>query len=547
MLQKEDERYLETEKRCNILKELAPPLKTVFLQDSLLAVAKMPEKERMELIAKLMKDAEKKAKEAARLKSAQEAAAANEREREENAGPDNMPDPVTADLNLDKSWYFYNTATVEKGLKDFRKKWGKRALNDDWRRNRKTPLFEGLQTTSAADTASAKPEKGGKSVKSASTDTVPDLTTGADDPTKLNFYLKDLPFTEKQRAEAGEKIAEGLYQAGLAFREQLESDRLALKSFGRLETDYPENKQLENAWYLMYLIFKQQKEPALADSARFKLLEKYPNGPFAKRLIDSLYLEKLQEMFLVQDTLYANTYAAYLKQQTDSLFTRSVFAAKNYPSSHLRPRFHLLEALEFARTGRPDDFHRKLTFIRDSLPASNDLKEIEPFVKGMLTFWDAGRRPVPSAGYTNLLSIQDVQLVDSLARLDSLAKSFVFKPDEPHFVLMVFDSTSIKVNRLQFDVALYNFTNFLVRDYELSVVKIGKMDVLLVSGFENALDAVRYRSWIQFQGQKPEEKYQNLRLLIVSESNRKLLDEGVSPDKYERFFQDAYSEVKINP
>jgi hypothetical protein len=140
-----------------------------------------------------------------------------------------------------------------------------------------------------------------------------------------------------------------------------------------------------------------------------------------------------------------------------------------------------------------------------------------------------------------------VQLVDSLARLDSLANSFSYKPDEPHDLLLVYDSASIKVNRLQFDVALYNFSNFLVRDYDLSVVKIGKMDVLLVSGFENALDAVRYRSWIQFQGQKPEEKYPNLRLLIVSESNRKLLEEGVSPDKYETFFLDKYSDIKINP
>lgn len=547
MLQKDDERYPEAEKRNAVLKELAPPLKDVFLQDSLQAVAKMPEKERMALIAGLIKAAEKKAKEAARLKAAQEAAAANEIDRAENAGTNNTSDPVIADLNLDKAWYFYNPSTVDKGLKDFRKKWGKRALNDDWRRNRKTPLFEGLQSTPTQDTASVKSEKMVKPEKALAVDSVPDLTTGADDPTKLNYYLKDLPLTEKQMEASGEKIAEGLYKSGLAFREQLENNQLALRNFNRLEVDYPENKNLENAWYIMYLIYKQQKQVDLADSVRSKLLVQFKNGPYAKRLKDSLYLEKLLEMFQVQDSLYANTYAAYLKQQSDSLFTRTKLAARKFPSSHLLPKFYLLEAMEYARTGRPDDFHTKLTQIRDSLTASEDLKEVEPLVKAMLAFWDAGKRPVPSAGYTNLLSAKDVQTVDSLARLDSLANSFAFKPDEPHFVLMVYDSANIKVNRLQFDVALYDFTNFLVRDYELSVVKIGKMDVLLVSGFENALDAVRYRSWIQFQGQKPEDKYTGLRLLLVSESNLKLLEEGVSPEKYEKFFLDNYSDIKINP
>ncbi|MCX6308788.1 MAG: hypothetical protein NTY32_08185, partial [Bacteroidia bacterium] len=57
LLQKEDERFPEATLRNTILKELAPPLKAVFLEDSLQAVAKMPEKERLVLITALMKAA----------------------------------------------------------------------------------------------------------------------------------------------------------------------------------------------------------------------------------------------------------------------------------------------------------------------------------------------------------------------------------------------------------------------------------------------------------------------------------------------------------
>jgi len=546
LLNKEDERFLEVNLRSTILKELAPPLKVIFLEDSLQAVAKMPEKERLELITKLMKASEKKIKEEARLKSAQETAAANESVRAENAGPDNSNDPVNSDNSIDKSWYFYNSATVDKGMKDFRKKWGKRALNDDWRRIRKTPLFENLTAVQNNDTASVKQPKEVVE-KIAAKDSITDPNEGADDPTKLNYYLKDLPFTDEQLAASGKKIAEGLYKSGLAYREQLENDRLALQSFNRLENDYPASPFLENAWYIKYLIYKQQKKKLLADSTREKLLYAFPDSPWSNRLRNPAYIEKLIEMYQVQDTLYANAYSDYLKQRTDSMFNRSKYANSNYPTSNLLPKFNFLEAMEYARTGHPEEFHRMLVQIRDSFQTSSYHKELTPIVKGMLAYWDAGRRPVPSAGYTNLLSAKDVQKVDSIALLDSLANSFAFKPDEPHFILMVYDSAHIRINRLQFDVALYDFTNFLVRDYDLELSKIGKLDVLLVSGFENALDAVRYRSWIQFQGQKPEEKYSGLRLIIVSEFNLKLLKEGVPTDKYETFFNATYSDIKPNP
>ena len=37
-------------------------------------------------------------------------------------------------------WYFYNPATLSFGMSEFRKKWGKRKLEDDWRRKDKKTL-----------------------------------------------------------------------------------------------------------------------------------------------------------------------------------------------------------------------------------------------------------------------------------------------------------------------------------------------------------------------------------------------------------------------
>ena len=38
-------------------------------------------------------------------------------------------------------WYFYNPATLSFGLSEFTKKWGKRKLEDDWRRKNKKQIY----------------------------------------------------------------------------------------------------------------------------------------------------------------------------------------------------------------------------------------------------------------------------------------------------------------------------------------------------------------------------------------------------------------------
>ena len=543
ILGKEDERYDLVSKRVEILKVLAPHLVTIRDEDSLQAVSKMPEEMRNKLIDRFVKAAEKKAKEEKRLKDTEEALSANQEAMEDNATPTQKESPLgMPQISTDKSWYFYNPNTTGIGLTEFRKKWGNRSLKDDWRRNNKTTLFENTTNVEETETELRKPEADSTATDS-SQSLPPEIKEGADDPLNPNFYLKNIPFTEEQLNASNEKIAEALYNSGLIYREQMENDRLALKAFRELETRYPKSPWLENTYYITYLMLKQQKRDVEADIDRNKQIALFPESPLAKRLDDSLFIEKLIEMYQVQDTLYAKAYHLYLQKQTDSIFNIGHYVEENYPVSPLIPKFTFLQAMESARTGKPEEFHRLLTYIVDNYPKS----DLIPTITQMLAYWNEGRRPVASAGYTNLLSMEYSIQTDSVAKLDSLAQQFKFDPAESHVMLISYPIETTNINKLQFDVALYNFTNFLIRDYELSFAKVGQMDVLLIRGFENAEDVMRYRSWIVFQNEKPENKYPGIKLLMVSDSNLKLLEAGVSPEKYLEFFEKNYAGIRPNP
>jgi tetratricopeptide (TPR) repeat protein len=542
MIEKTDPDAAEINAKATALKALAPPLQTVFNEDSLQAVAAMPEAKRNALIAERMLQAEKKAKEEAKQaarKKAEETLAKAGESRSENVNRNQLAEP-SSDLNLDKSWYFYNPTTVEKGLKEFRRKWGKRSASDDWRRAKKTAVFEGEtlanETSAPKDTVRTATDSLSK-VQPAEAKIDPSLD--ADDPRSKAYYLKDLPLTQEQLTASNERLAHGLYLAGVAYREHMDNDVLALRCFDRMEKHFPKSVDQPDAWYLEYLLYKQHRNEALADTARRKLLTGYPDHPMAQRLKDNEYLDRLQEMFRVQDTLYANTYEAFVRRSTDSLFARTALAESQYPTSRLMPRFYLLEALEQVRKGKADEFHRRLTDIQTRYPQS----DIAPLVKSMLTFWDQGQRPSGTTSYQSLLTQEKSQTTDSLSAMDSLSLKFTFEPKSSHYVLLAYDSTT-NVNRLQFDVALYNFTNYLIRDFDLSTLSFGKMNVLLVGGFESAEDALRYLSWIHFQGKKPAEKYPGLSTYVTSEGNLGLLQQGASIEKYLEFYRAHYTDLQ---
>jgi len=543
LLKKEDERYEQATFRNTVLKSLVPPLTIIHNEDSLLKLSTMPEKKLNLLVDSLVEVAKKKAKEEQRKKNAAEAVN-RDLATNQQTPTDQQPlaDPT------DKSWYFYNPSIVTKGFNEFQNKWGKRDLADDWRRNKKTPLFESSTTASAAlRTDTSTTIHAAKDSLAANRDSlakkVNKYAEGGNSPLNRNYYLKNIPFTPEQKAAVGERLAPAMLKAGTVYRELMGNDRLALTMFKELELRYPDSKEMEMAWYVSHLLFKQANRQPEAEEVRIKLVKTFPKGELAGRLSDPLFVEHLIEMYAIQDSLYAETYRHFTLHHEDSVFSNSQLVKKRYPLSDLMPRFIFLESLELGRTGHDSAFFDSLTYIVKKYPKS----EVAPVAKSMLSLWKKGMRPAVSKGYTSLLEKRTNETAVNAFSMDSLVAKLTYSPETSHVLLIAYSPDSVNANRLQFDVALYNFTTFLIRDYDVSLAKIGQMNVLLVQGFENAADVLRYQSWINFQNQSPYEKYPGIRLIAVSTKNLELLEEGLDAERYLKFFNSRYKTDTINP
>lgn len=533
--------YPLVQKRAEILADLAPHLQTIFDQDSLLYLASLPEERLQKMVDDWVSEAKKKAREEARLRNQQEALDANAELTQESLSEQSQP--ATPDMTMsfgnDDSWYFYNEAAKTKGKKEFDRLWGRRSLADNWRLKNKGDFFQEMTDAFAAESETPLADTLAVGLTDAEVEIsyVPDFEA-SEDPTQPGYYLQNIPFEDDQKEACYELIRQALFESGIIYRDKMENRALALKTFHELQTRFPDDSlHLPESYYLSYLMLMQDHRAEEAEQQRQLLLKDYPESMQADYLRDEAFLAKLEGMYQSQDSLFAITYRYFVEGASDAVVANCDYVDAHYRMSPLRPNFMFMRALEAVKQGDGDTFVRLIGEIAADYP-DTDLSALSSAMK---TYWDEGRRPV---GFDGFYLADGQTWEDSLAQLelDSLASLYSYNAAETHYLALAYSSDSINVNHLLFDVALYNFTNFLIRDYELSIEMLGAQEVLMIRSFENVEDVLRYVAWLNFQGQLPATKYPGLRILPISESNLPLLQQRYSEDAYRRFLQDYYGE-----
>jgi hypothetical protein len=251
LLDKDHDSYKEVDERSKILDELLPFASAVELQDSLQMMARLDSVTRMEKIKKTIEELKKKEKE-------EEKKAAEANNVQSNRGNQNQQQggatarQNAANRNAQQTavWYFYNPPAVAAGKSEFERKWGKRELTDDWRRNNKTVLndfneeelsdsLKAAQDSIAAVEDSIYQANKGKKQTRAEKDSIKQEEY-ANDPHRPEYYLKDIPFTEEQMAASNAALVEGLYGSAIIYKDRMDNFPLAERTFQRILLNFPE-------------------------------------------------------------------------------------------------------------------------------------------------------------------------------------------------------------------------------------------------------------------------------------------------------------------
>ncbi len=486
--------YNELKLKSQNLNTLAGYLTVIQEEDSLRRVATMPESERNSLIAGIIAIAEK-AESSGKTTDYSDRANIGQYYENERRFQDNIAQ--------EGKWYFYNQTALTFGRTEFRRRWGQRRLEDNWRRSNKNRV--NIQSASAGQ------EENGNKVK--------DTLSAVMDFRKPEFYLKNLPLNDSLIAISDEKIANAYYNAGKVFWEKINDAGKASESFEMLLKRFPQNELVPEALYDLYRLYKDTNPPK-SEVARQRLLERYPESEFSKIISDPDYFNKKMAAIRESERSYEAAYDLYLSGKYNEAIALCDSSLKARPIDDLAPKFMLLKAYSVARTSDERAFREELTRVARSWPGT-----------------EAGKKAAELTAYL------DQKLPELKIEEEIIVAKEIYKVDtaSSYSFVIIINNPAFNLNQASFDVISYNIDNYTNRNYRTEGLLVDNRYIkITVSGFPDNKVAWEYYNSFNIEKVIRNASGTETMTFLINGDNLKTLDGDKNPERYFLFFKENY-------
>ena len=505
-----DDRFEDVSKYAANLADIAKNISIITLQDSLIRIANMSDKEKRE-VAKRLLEAQSKAKEAA-------AAAAAPRPTSPIPGQNRFAAPGAAKMPAlqagvgtggakPSTFFAYGDQTqLRRQQRDFEKKWGDRSNEDDWRRSNKRSS-SGEITALTADTSSE----------------VADVD--------MTSILKDVPNSPDQLVAANKKIEEALFTLGTLFYDRIQNYTKATGTHENLLTRYPETKHELQTWYYLYLAYTATPNAAMAKIYYDKIAAKYPTSTYARVLLDPDFARKSREDENKLTRYYDETYRLFIAGQTKTAVDRINSAEKEFGAKNeFTAKFALLRAMCMGKLQSKEVYIAELKSVVATFPNTPEQKR----AKEMLRVLDGGKSDPEETGIRP----------GGVASTETTTSIYRDEPEKVHYGIVVMQGKSISLDKAKADVADFNRLYFKVEDLKVSNIFLGSdtnMPVLVIRKFATKADAQRY--YEAAEGDR--EAYLTIanlsyEVFVISQDNYRELLRTRNLDEYRTFFEKAF-------
>jgi len=482
-------RYEELLEQTRNLKELINSLKIIQQEDSLQQVAHMSERQRKKLIESLIQKVKQKEAEEKRTMQG------------DRDNFDKSPGRQNTLPGQGGKWYFYNQTSISYGSQEFKKKWGNRKLEDNWRRSNKKSV--------AADFWASQDE---------SQEAEKDNTL---DNKKPEFYLKNLPLTDSAMAVSDNKIAKALYKVGDIYDLKLNEPELSSNEFSKLIKRYPSNDLSVEAAYKLYLLYKKEGNVSKANYWKKFLMVKYPQSTYARILKDPNYLKQLNSQERAAEELYQSAFNDYEAKSFALVLNKVKEAESKFLTHKLMPKFLLLGALAVANQGNATEYISRLDYISKHYPGTIEKKRADEILKTLMNDKNNASSSIEQA------------------KLNKAKQIYTFEPKSTHYILFV-PQKAIDINRFRFDIFNISVDKFSELNLEVLNVSLTEKQKLIVIKSINNSSTARQISGVLAKNLKSYKKASDYNTFIISQKNFLKLKKNKKIDLYRKFYKEFY-------
>lgn len=521
--------------RCQVLQELVTHTDIIEKQNELLYWATLPEDKLYPIIDELIKEAKEREKEAkeAEKKAKREEAAGNDLTSASTAAETTFSAPGKAG-----KWYFYNPSLVSKGIRTFARKWENRELKDFWRLKAGVTLNVNEETESDEvlndSTLTGDSITGGENI--ASNDSI-ETSEGATavndsvstDPTTREYYLSQIPRTDEEKQAAHNALRDALFEAGVIFKDKAGDKKLTLSHLEKVANDYTDFEKMPDTYFHLFLACSRWEESEKAEYYKNLLLTQYPENEYTLRIQQPSFFESAATRKHNEDSIYVKAYTHYKNQEYASVEKENETAVERYPEGNHRARFLFIDAMSKLYSGKQEAALENLKILVEKF--GND--SVSRIGEDITTGIKEGR--LLRSGIST--SIWERKSDGTIKGENDTLPTFGTERNEPHYFILAFPKDSLDEKRLLFEVARYNFSHYMVRNFTLEFKELEHITIFQIKEFLNFDEAFVYRKRL-YGNNEMSTLLAGINAYIISKSNLNLLLEYYSFADYERFYQE---------
>jgi tetratricopeptide (TPR) repeat protein len=366
--------YQTIQKKNNNLKLLVDRLHIIGHEDTLQILAKMDEKTRGLKIDTIVANQilQRQADDATTLANAQ-ANASNNIQSSGVSRPNGG------------NFYFYNSNAVSQGFAAFKRKWGNRKLEDDWRRsNRSTTNVTG---------------NGAVVANNADPDALPADKQRSKNSVAAGSYrqqlIRELPLTPQLLNESNTRIYGAYLDIANFYRDILDDKKEAAKTYQVILDKFPNDPNKAFVYYNLYRLYSET-DAAKSDDFKNKLLKNYPETPFAKVITDPNYGKTLDDKDAAFNTEYNKVYDLYAQKKYPQAIKKIDTLVKQYPAHKQVVQLTYLRVISAGHGEKLPPFQDDLQQIVDTYPTDG---LITPLVKQHLAYINANKQELSGQTY----------------------------------------------------------------------------------------------------------------------------------------------------
>jgi tetratricopeptide (TPR) repeat protein len=390
--------YQAIQKKGSNLAYLAERLLIISREDTLQVLAKMSEKKRDSVINKMVTDY------------------TLQQQADANAAATTGTTGASVNSFAGGSFYFDNSGAVSQGYTDFKRVWGNRKLEDDWRRSTRSSSNITNNTAGASSIDPDAPVGGGQSAKGSS---------GASG--YRQNLVKALPLTADLLAQSNQRIYNAYYDIANFYRDVLNENKESIAYFEQMLARFPNDQNKPAIYYSLYRLYSDAGDAAKADLYKNRIIKEFPETPFAKILTDPEYFKKIEDKDAELTSAYNVVFDLYDHKQYKEVINSVPALMKQYPGNKFSAQLYYLQTIAQGHFEKAGPFRDSLQQLVKIYPLD---KLITPLAKQHLTYLAANDADVQNRN-TVLADVDPKEVPFTLAEENQKKAAYRPKPRAP--------------------------------------------------------------------------------------------------------------------